>query len=134
MSASLNYRAGQEWIFDPTKTSRTYTAAPSSLLLGTQLPFELVQPNVRQAADAADALKPPLDAAWWAEKTKGFDFTDADRNDSALYNRVLWDGTMGGKSYPTPRSGLDLRQNRDALLKSARLIKDSAEVPAIVDN
>src|ERR1700730_1793346 len=44
-------------IFDLTKKNWTYTAAPSSLLLGTQLPFELVQSNVRRA-DAVEALKP----------------------------------------------------------------------------
>lgn len=90
-------------IFDLTKKNWTYTAAPSSLLLGTQLPFELVQPNARRA-DAAEALKPLHDTAWWAERTRGFDFTDADRNDSALYNRVLWEGTMDSKPYPTARA------------------------------
>ena len=109
-------------IFDPTKNNWTYTAAPSPLLLGTQLPFELAQPNVRRA-DAVDAPKPLHDAAWWADMTKGFDFTDADRNNSALYNRVLWEGTMGSKPYPTARSGLDLRHDRDVLLKSAGGIK-----------
>jgi YVTN family beta-propeller protein len=105
-------------IFDPTKTSWTYTAAPSSLLLGTQLPIELVQPNVRRA-DASEAPKPSHDAAWWAERTKDFDFTDADKNDPAVYNRVLWEGTMGDKPYPAGRSGLDLRRDRAALLQSA---------------
>jgi len=109
-------------IFDPTKRDWTYTAAPSSLLLGTQLPFELVQPNVRRA-DAVDPPMPLHDAAWWSERAKGFDFSDADRADPALYNRVLWEGTMGGKAYPTARSGLDLRHDRDALLKAAGVIK-----------
>jgi len=81
-----------------------------------------VQPNVRRA-DAVDAPKPLHDAAWWADMTKGFDFTDADRNNSALYNRVLWEGTMGSKPYPTARSGLNLRHDRNVLLKSAGVIK-----------
>ena len=33
-----------------------------------------------------------------------------------LTYRGLWEGTMGDKPYPTGRSGLDLRQHRDALL------------------
>jgi hypothetical protein len=109
-------------IFDPTKKSWTYTAAPSPLLLRTQLPFEQVQPNVHHA-DAADPPKPLHDAVWWTEKTKDFDFTDADRNDPALFNRVLWEGTMASKPYPTARSGLDLRHDRDVLLKSAGVIE-----------
>jgi YVTN family beta-propeller protein len=111
-------------IFDPAKTSWTYTATPSPLLLGTQLPIELVQPNVRRA-DASEAPKPLHDVVWWAEKTKNFDFTDADKNDPAVYNRVLWEGTMGDKAYPGRRSGLDLRRDRQALLQSARQSKQN---------
>jgi YVTN family beta-propeller protein len=109
-------------IFDPTKKNWTYTTAPSGLLLGTQLPFELVQSNVPRAG-AVDPPKPLHDAAWWAGRTQGFDFTDADRNDPVLYNRTLWEGTMGSKPYPTARSGLDLRHDRDALLKSAGVLE-----------
>jgi hypothetical protein len=29
--------------------------------------------------------------------------------------RVLWEGTMGDRPYPTTRSGLDLRHNRKKL-------------------
>jgi YVTN family beta-propeller protein len=116
-------------IFDPTKKNWAYTAAPSPLLSGTQLPFELVQPNARRA-DAVEAPKPLHDAAWWADKTKGFDFTEADRIDSALYNRVLWEGTMGATPYPTARSGLDLRHDREVLLKSVGVIKQSNATPA----
>jgi YVTN family beta-propeller protein len=115
-------------IFDPMKKNWTYAAAPSRLLLGTQLPFELAQPSIRRAA-AADTPKPLHDAAWWADRTKSFDFTDADRNDTALYNRALWEGTMGGKPYPTARSGFDLRHDRDALLKSAGVTEQRAATP-----
>jgi hypothetical protein len=41
------------------------------------------------------------DAAWWAEKTKQFDFRKEDLNDETVYNRVLWAGTMGDRPYPT---------------------------------
>jgi hypothetical protein len=92
------------------------------LLLGTKLPFELVQPSVRHAS-GADVPKSLHDAAWWADRTNGFDFTDADRNDPAVFNRVLWEGTMGSKPYPTARSGLDLRHHRDLLLQSGGLIR-----------
>jgi YVTN family beta-propeller protein len=109
-------------IFDPTRKNWTYRAAPSPLLLRTQLPLERVQPNIRHAA-AGEGPKPLHDAAWWADKTKGFDFTDADRNDPAIYNRVLWAGTMGSRPYPTARSGLDLRHDRGALLQSAPVNK-----------
>ena len=65
------------------------------------------------------AAVPPLhDAAWWAAKTRGFDFSDADRVDADAFNRVLWQGTMGDKlPYPTVRSRRDLRKNRAELIK-----------------
>jgi hypothetical protein len=51
------------------------------------------------------------------ERTKDFDFTDADKNDPAVYNRVLWEGTKGDKPYPAGRSGLDVRRDRDAIMQ-----------------
>jgi YVTN family beta-propeller protein len=114
-------------IFDRDARHWTFSAAPSPLLRGTRLPLGPVQPQARHAA--ADAPKPLHDATWWAERTKGLDFTDADRNDSAVYNRVLWEGTMGGKPYPTRRSGLDLRRARSALLKSAGIAETGGAVP-----
>jgi hypothetical protein len=108
-------------IFDANQARWTYTAKPSAYLTkNTQLPFREVQPFLKiPRANRSAAPKPPHDAAWWAEKTKGFDFTDADRNDNDLSNRVLWAGMMAGKPYPTARSGLDLRHDRLPLLKAA---------------
>jgi hypothetical protein len=58
------------------------------------------------------------DAAWWAAKTKGFDFSDADRIDANAFNHILWEGTMGDEvPYPTSRSRQDLRLNRAQLIK-----------------
>jgi hypothetical protein len=48
------------------------------------------------------------------------DFTDADRVDGALFNRILWKGMMGNRPYPSRPTGLDLRQNRDKLLARYR--------------
>jgi len=36
-------------------------------------------------------------AKYWARVTKGLDFSDADRIDSAVYNRILWKGMMGNR-------------------------------------
>jgi YVTN family beta-propeller protein len=92
----------------------SYTAVPSQLLLATQLP---IPPQL--ARSVGPPLKPLHDAAWWAERTKQFHFGDADLNDAALYDRVLWEGSMGERPYPLERSGLDLRKDRKKLLKQA---------------
>ncbi len=88
----------------------TYTATPSRYLAQTTLPI-----NFSTAADLRE-WRPLHDAKWWAGMTKGMDFSVEDHLDSAKFNRVVWEGVMGDKAYPSTRSGADLRQNRPALL------------------
>lgn len=90
--------------FDTTLTSWTYSATPASILYNTQLPILNKLPQSLE-----NLPKPAHDAAWWAAKTKGMDFSQEDLNDPATFNRIIWEGTMGGRPYPTSRSGLDLR-------------------------
>ena len=52
-------------------------------------------------------IKPKHDAQYWAKVTKGLDFSHADRVPPALYNKVLWQGLMEGKPYPTIHNGSD---------------------------
>ena len=40
-------------------------------------------------------LKPTHDAEYWAEKTRGFDFSGEDRVPKELYNNILWEGLKG---------------------------------------
>ncbi|MFI5095003.1 MAG: hypothetical protein ACHQIK_16290, partial [Candidatus Acidiferrales bacterium] len=62
--------------------------------------------------------KPLHNGAWWSAQTKGFDFSKEDRVDAGRYNLILWKGVMGDSiSYPQTRSGLNLRHNRQKLLK-----------------
>ena len=115
-------------VFDNSKPHWTYTATPSAYLVSnTQLPFGEVQKL--KTGRAEPAPRPLHDPRWWAQKTKGFDFSDADRNDNNLSNRVLWEGTMPGRPYPMVRSGLDLRDDRAALLKAAGFAATAAPPP-----
>ena len=98
--------------FDPTITDWTYRATPSAYLASTTLP---IPPSLFAASAPMKSLH---DGKWWAEHTKGFDFSVEDHLDTAKYNRVVWEGTMGDKPYPTERSGKNLRLNRAELLKS----------------
>lgn len=98
-------------VFEKTLRPWSYKAIPSALLAGTTLPIP---------ANEFAGLKPMKsthDAAYWAEVTKGMDFSVEDRIDFAKYNHILWKGIMGDKPYPETQSGLDLRQNRAELLK-----------------
>jgi len=89
----------------------TFTATPASILYCTNLP--LPQP-------ALPCNNPTPDAKYWARVTQGMDFTDADRVDGGVFNRILWKGLMGDKPYPAAPTGRDLRQNREKLLADYR--------------
>ena len=68
---------------------------------------------------------PAHDAAYWAEQTKGFDFSVEDKLDSDRFNLVLWNGLKGAdQPYPSDRSGHDLRKHRAALLRDHNKSKD----------
>jgi len=82
----------------------TYSAVPSQLLYNTTLPL----PSIG-SANKAGIPQSTHTAAWWEAKTKGMDFTQEDRNDPATFNRIIWEGMMGNKPYPTSRSGAELR-------------------------
>ena len=44
---------------------------------------------------AGPNLKSTHDAQYWAEKTRGFDFSGEDRVPADLYNKILWEGVKG---------------------------------------
>ncbi|WP_428483499.1 beta-propeller fold lactonase family protein [Rhodopila sp.] len=92
-------------LFDVTSNGNwTYNAVASTILRTTSL--ALADTGVK-FAEGPDIL-PRHDAAYWAKATRGFDFSGEDRVPFDLMNQVLWDGTMGGKPYPTHRSGVKL--------------------------
>ena len=124
----LNFRDA-----DAAPMADVFTQEPDFTPYSAIIPGDLctapVDPNLVPACGTAGAqisaiVSPLHDAAWWAAKTKGFDFSDADRVDADAFNRVLWQGSMGDKlPYPTVRSHQDLRKNRAGLLKHWQKIK-----------
>jgi len=102
--------------------TRVPNFTPYSAIIPGSLCAAPVDPNLVPACkQAAARLTPKVvelhDSAWWAEKTRGFDFHREDRVDTEAFNRILWVGIMGDVPYPTVRNGLDLRKNRARLLK-----------------
>ena len=97
----------------------TYTATVPEVLRSTQLPVgKGAVGNGAGAATSGAYAKPRHDAAYWAAKTKGMDFSVEDRVDPAKFNRIVWYGLVGDDTpYPTERSGTDLREKRRELLK-----------------
>ncbi len=114
-------------IFNTTPSLWSFTATPAAILYCTNLP--LPQPG-------QPCLNPTPDAKYWARVTQGMDFTDADRVDGGVFNRVLWKGMMGDQSYPAAPTGKDLRQNREKLLADYRrpVTRKTAQKPQAVKN
>jgi hypothetical protein len=79
----------------------TYEATASTALSGTALSRSASGLGVQYAK--GPVVKPKHDAQWWAQRTAGFDFSDADRVPPAKFNRVLWSGLMN-KPYPAALS------------------------------
>ncbi len=97
-------------VFNEHETKWSFTAKPSALLATTTLgipPGEFA---------GLRPMKPTHDNEYWASVTKGMDFSKEDALDFVKYNKILWEGMMGGKPYPATPSGLDLRNNRAQLL------------------
>ena len=78
-------------LFDLRQKDWSFEAKPSAVLLKTDLPLSSA---ARAAAEAAGAVSLAHDSAYWAEQTKGFDFSAEDRIDADAFNRIIWRGLM----------------------------------------
>jgi hypothetical protein len=86
----------------------SYTAEASTVLAGTAVAHGPGGLGVKYAR--GPVVKPKHDARYWAKRTAGFDFSDADRVPPGRFNRVLWKGLMGRKPYPV-RMGRQVADN-----------------------
>ncbi len=100
-------------VFDTKLKPWTFNAVPSDYLYSTTLPLPPMQAGHH-------ILYSTHDATYWAKVTEGMDFSVEDHLDAQRYNRIIWRGLMGDKPYPSTSSGLDLRANREELLKHYR--------------
>lgn len=84
----------------------TYSATPSPVLACyAQLPIP-----IPDGVNCTNVPQTTHDAAWWARQTKGLNFSEEDLNDPAVFNRIIWEGLMRNRPYPTKRSGAVMRQ------------------------
>ncbi len=94
------YQKPMDDVFDITSSPEwTYTAVASTVLATTNLDLAGVQ------YANGSFIVPKHNATYWAKATTGFDFSDADRVPPALYNKILWQGLMNGRPYPTIHNG-----------------------------
>jgi len=87
-------------VFDIKSSGKWTFSAVASQLLNPVLTTATSQgglgldPKTVQFA-AGPNLTPTHDAQYWAEKTRGFDFSGEDRVPTELYNKILWEGLKG---------------------------------------
>ena len=80
-------------VFTTTPQNWNYSATPSTYLYATSLPLPTAPAGMKIPKSTHDSI-------YWARVTKGLDFSDADRVDPLLYNRILWKGMMQDRPYP----------------------------------
>ena len=108
-------------VFSTHQADWTYTARVPAILRTTKLPLPAPISGEKGGAMAV----PAHNAAYWAEKTRGFDFSTEDKLDSESFNIVLWNGLKGeGQPYPAERDGRDLSKGRTALLREHKKSKN----------
>jgi YVTN family beta-propeller protein len=84
-------------IFSKKTKKWDFNSIVPDILRATQLPLPVAtaKNTLKKNALSAFFAKPTHDAAYWAAKTEGFDFSREDRVDAAKYNLIQWQGLVG---------------------------------------
>jgi DNA-binding beta-propeller fold protein YncE len=102
------YQRPMTSVFDLSQSAWTYKAI-------TPTPIAM---NVGAPEQAKLEFHGAHPAAYWADRTRGFDWSKEDRVPPVLFNRILWKGLTGGLPYPAARSGRDYSPDRVAVLRA----------------
>ncbi len=85
-------------VFDLAHKDWSFEVKPAEILYNTQLPLP-------PRKETSNVPRPTHDAAYWADKTAGFDFSREDHlYDPEKYNRIIWEGLKGDVPYPAGES------------------------------
>ena len=107
-------------VFFTQQATWSYRARVPAILRSTKLPLPAATDE-----DGHRAIDRSHDAAYWAGKTRDFDFSAEDKLDSESFNMVLWKGLKGeSQPYPSERNGRDLSKHRQELLRDLRKSKN----------
>jgi YVTN family beta-propeller protein len=119
------YQSPMTDVFTTTGSSWTFKARVPAILRSTELPLPSAS-DAQDHANSAQSSMPAHSAAFWAEQTKGFDFSEEDKLDSQAFNEILWKGLKGENSaYPSERDGRDLSRKRKKILRNAKVCERS---------
>ncbi|MGB6384843.1 MAG: alkaline phosphatase family protein [Terriglobales bacterium] len=109
-------------VFAKQPNLQPYTAPIPGILCEPPVNPDLVpecsNPGTRPITAAVKSLH---DGKWWAQATKGFNFSHPDMINSDLFNRILWKGIMGDDK-PYPEAGVQQAGVQQA--KKASMVDD----------
>lgn len=98
-------------VFDLNQAAWTYNAIMPVLIAK--------EPSLTpQQSQNGVAFHDAQSADYWANQTRGFDWSLEDRVPAVLFNQILWKGLTGGLPYPAARNGHDFSRDRAAVLKA----------------
>jgi hypothetical protein len=107
-------------IFDLNQPDWNFKAVVPDLLRTSQLPLPraTADNSLPRTKRVLAFARDQHSAAYWQKKIGDMDYDEEDKLDTERFNRELWKGMLGNKPYPVVRSGINLRENRSALLAS----------------
>jgi hypothetical protein len=85
-------------VFDLHAATWHFTALASPILKKTGLNTAAMQFVSGSGIDPN--LRPTHDQDWWAQRTRGYNWSSEDKIPAAAYNRLLWQGMKGDIPYP----------------------------------
>lgn len=97
--------------FDLHQSAWTYQAVVPAPIAGAIAPHS----DTEQLGSGFQDAHP---ATYWAQLTRGFDWSTEDRIPTALFNQMLWKGLAGDLPYPSVRNRADYSPARDEVLKT----------------
>lgn len=114
LNLNTAYQRPMTDVFDTSAPAKwTFVAEASTVLQTTQFADAINAGTIGVRVASGTAVKPKHNAAYWANLTKTFDFSQADRVPPAKFNRVLWKGLMGAKPYPFRVESLGAKSRDD---------------------
>jgi YVTN family beta-propeller protein len=85
-------------VFDLNQATWHYKALASPILKKTGL--NTLSTNYVHGAGIDPNMRPTHDQDWWAQRTRGYDWSQEDHVPARAYNRLLWQGMKGNVPYP----------------------------------
>ncbi|MEJ0045450.1 MAG: hypothetical protein WDN04_04390 [Rhodospirillales bacterium] len=85
-------------LFDLRQAAWTFKAEASPILRKSGLHIDAAR--FASGPGIPADMRPTHDQNWWAQRTRGYDWSSEDRIPTVPYNHLLWEGLMGAKPYP----------------------------------